>query len=129
MTANHSTRLLILDDERLIVDTLCTIVKQYGYECRGAYTHSSAVAIAREFRPDVFLTGFVNLCDKNGCETAIEILAFLPRCSVFIFSGAAATAAELERYRQRGHAFEVLPKPLDPQILLEKLRSKENPSG
>ncbi|HEY4679484.1 MAG TPA: response regulator [Candidatus Angelobacter sp.] len=101
------------------------IVKHYGYEGRSAYTHSSAVAIAREFQPDVFITGFNNLCDENGCETAIEILKFLPQCLVFIYSGAASTAAALNHYRQVGYQFEVLPKPVQPQVLLEKLRSLE----
>ena len=125
MTAHGPTRLLILDDEPLIVDALCMVVKQYGYESRGAYTHSSAVSIAREFRPNVFLTGFNNLCDKNGCETALEILAFLPQCRVIISSGAAATGDALNAYRQRGYDFEVLAKPVHPQDLLAKLRSHD----
>jgi DNA-binding NtrC family response regulator len=125
MTANRSTRLLILDDDRIIVDTFCIIVNQYGYQCRGSRTHSSAVAIAREFQPDVFITGFNNLCDKNGCETAIEILEFLPGCVVFISSGAGSAADALNHYRQRGYEFKVLPKPVQPQVLLETLRSLE----
>jgi len=121
MTASSSTRLLILDDERAIADTLCIVVNQNGYECRTAYTHSSAIAIAREFLPNVFLTGFNNLHEKNGCETALEVLTFLPLCRVMIFSGSAASAAAIIDYSRR-YGFEVLPKPLHPQVLLDALR-------
>ncbi len=94
MTAHNTPRVLILDDERVIVDLLCMVLNHYGYESRGAYTHSSAVATAREFRPDVFLTGFNNVCDKNGCETAVEILALLPQCRIIISSGAQSASKE-----------------------------------
>lgn len=120
MEVYSSTRLLILDDEQVIVDTLCAIVKQFGFESHGAYTHDSAIAIAREFRPNVFLAGFNNLCDKNGCQTAIEILAFSPECRVIIFSGYDRREA-LNDYRRRGYEFELVPKPFDPKDLLRKL--------
>jgi len=122
MTAHNPIRLLILDDERVIVDTLCVVLNQHGYETCGAYTHGAALAIAREFRPDIFLTGFNNGPDKNGCETAIELLAILPQCRVLIFSGAAATADAVNGYRKRGYEFELRAKPLYPEDLLDMLR-------
>jgi DNA-binding NtrC family response regulator len=124
MTAHSPARLLILDDQPVITDTLCIIVKNHGYECRGAYTHSSAVSIAREFQPNIFLTGFNNLCDKNGGETALEVLAFLPKCRVIIFSGQGKTAAAVNDYCQR-YGFIALPKPVHPQTLLDILRSQD----
>jgi DNA-binding NtrC family response regulator len=119
MTA--TTRVLILDDSQVTADTLCIIANQHGYECRSAYTHSSAVSIAREFLPNIFLTGFNNLCDKNGCETALEVLTFLPQCRVIICSGSAVGAATINDCRRYG--FAVLAKPVHPQVLLDALRS------
>jgi DNA-binding NtrC family response regulator len=128
MTAHNTARILILDDERCIVDTLCEILKQLGYESRGAYTHSTALSAAHEFQPNVFLTGFNNV-GKNGCETAIDILTFLPQCRVIIFSGCASTADALPYYRQRGLQFEVLSKPVHVHDLLALLRSSpESPA-
>ena len=121
-TAHTPKRLLILDDERVITDTLCIILKQHGYRTRGAYTHGQALAVAQVFQPDVFLTGFYNACDENGCETAAALLAFLPRCRVIVLSGSASAADTLKEYGERGYAFEVLAKPVHPQDLLERLR-------
>lgn len=124
MTVHSTPHLLVLDDERAVVDALCAIANSFGYKSRGSYTHSSALAIAHDFQPDVFLTGFNNLSEKNGCETALEILAFLPACRVVICSGSASAADAISDYRQRGFEFEILPKPVHPQDLLAILRSR-----
>jgi len=128
MTAHNPLRVLILDDERIIVDTLCVVLKQGGYDARGTYTHDSAVSLAREFQPDAFLTGFLNHCKQNGCETAAEVLTFLPKCRIFIFSGTSAAGPVIEDYRRRGYNFEIFAKPLHPEILLAGLRSLEPPA-
>jgi DNA-binding NtrC family response regulator len=124
MATQNSTRVLILDDERVIADTLCIVLKHHGYRAYGAYNHHSAVTIAREFRPHVF-TGFNNLDDKNGCETALEVLSFLPRCRVMICSGSPAAADALNDYRRRGYNFETLAKPVHPQDLLAVVGPRE----
>lgn len=125
MATQNPTRVLILDDERLIADALCVILKHHGYQACGAYNHHSAVTIAREFRPHVFITGFNNLGDKNGCETALEVLAFLPRCRVIISSGWSGAGDAITDYRRRGYNFEILPKPVQPPELLAALGSRE----
>jgi DNA-binding NtrC family response regulator len=122
-------RVLILDDERVIADVLSIILSQSGYEARSAYNHSMAVEIAREFRPKLLITGFNNACEKNGCETALELLGFLPDCRILIFSGQAATAIALEDYCRRGYEFEVLAKPVHPNYLLERVRKVFETSG
>jgi DNA-binding NtrC family response regulator len=118
-------RVLILDDEKAIVDTLCMILNQRGYEARGVYTHDAAIATARTFEPDVFLTGFNNCCDQNGCETGAEVLAFLPECRVIVFSGTAAAAPVLEEFWMRGYKFDAFAKPLHPQDLINRLKEYE----
>jgi DNA-binding NtrC family response regulator len=120
--ATQPKRVLVLDDERVIADVLSIVLSQSGYDARPAYNHSTAVAIAREFRPHLLITGFNNACEKNGCETAIEVLGLLPDCNVLISSGQAATAIALEDYRRRGYDFDVLAKPVHPDDLLEKVR-------
>jgi DNA-binding NtrC family response regulator len=128
MSAYKSTRVLILDDEPVIVDTLCMILNQCGFEALGVYGHNSALAASRQFQPHAFLTGFTNDCEVNGCETAAELLTLLPQCRVAIFSGSRAAGPVIEEYRRRGYDFDVLAKPLHPQDLLTWLRSYEPPA-
>jgi DNA-binding NtrC family response regulator len=99
------------------------VLNQSGYEARAVYKHAAAISAAREFEPDVFLTGFVNDCEVNGCQTAAEALTFLPECRVIIFSGTSSAGPVIEDFRRRGYDFAVLAKPLHPHDLLEQLRS------
>ena len=66
--------------------------------------------------------------EANGCETAAELLTFLPQCRVAIFSGSRAAVPVIEEYRLCGYDFDVLAKPLHPQDLLNWLRSHKPPA-
>lgn len=59
----------------------------------------------------------------NGLETANAIVKFLPACRIILFSGQAASSDLLARSREEGDSFEVLAKPIDPVLLLEKLNA------
>jgi DNA-binding response OmpR family regulator len=79
-------RVLLLDDEPVIVDTLAIILNQHGYEARAVYTHDAAIETARSFTPEAFYTGVINV-GKNGCETAVELLSILPDCKILVSTG------------------------------------------
>ncbi len=114
-------KVLVVDDEHRIADTLAVILNQSGFDASAAYTGTMAVDRARETRPDLVITDVI-MPDMNGIEAAIQIRAMLPGCKILLFSGQAATADLLERARAQGHEFEILAKPVHPQDLLSKLR-------
>lgn len=124
MSEPKVSRLLILDDERVLVDTLCMIVNDSGYEARVAYDHDTAMAIAREFKPDFFLTGFCNCCVENGSESIAEIQTFLPECRTLLFTGTASAVPVIEDYFRRGYEFQVFAKPRHPMDFLHWMRSQ-----
>ncbi|HKF22289.1 MAG TPA: response regulator [Candidatus Angelobacter sp.] len=115
-------RVLVVDDERVIADTLATILNQNGFEASAVYTGAEAVARARTSRPDLVISDVI-MQDMNGIEAAIRIRQSLPGCKILLFSGQAATADLLEKARAQGHEFEILAKPVHPQDLLAKLRT------
>jgi CheY-like chemotaxis protein len=114
-------KVLVVDDERVIADTLAIILNQHGFDATAVYTGTGAVEQARNLHPDLIITDVI-MPDMNGIEVAINIRAFLPGCKILLFSGQAATADLLESARARGHEFEILAKPVHPQDLLAKLR-------
>ncbi|HET7872387.1 MAG TPA: response regulator [Terriglobales bacterium] len=114
-------RVLVVDDERVIADTLSTILNQNGFEASTAYSGITAVDRAREIRPELVISDVI-MQDMNGIEAAIRIREILPGCKILLFSGQAATADLLERARSQGHEFEILAKPVHPQDLLAKLK-------
>jgi CheY-like chemotaxis protein len=112
---------LVVDDERVIADTLAVILNQSGFQAKAAYSGEEALDIASTFEPDMLITDVI-MADLNGIDAAIRIRALLPRIKILLFSGQAATADLLEKARGRGYEFEILAKPVHPQDLLNKLR-------
>jgi CheY-like chemotaxis protein len=115
-------RVLVVDDERVIADTLVVILNRSGFEATAVYSGERAVEVAGTFRPDMVISDVIML-DMNGIDAAVRIRTMLPDCKVLLFSGQAATADLLERARSQGHEFEILAKPVHPQDLLARLRS------
>lgn len=115
-------KVLVVDDERVIADTLAMILNQSGFDARPTYSGEKAVELASSFAPDMLITDVI-MADLNGIEAAIKIRALLPNIKVLLFSGQAATADLLEKARAHGHEFEILAKPVHPQDLLNKLQA------
>ncbi len=116
-------KVLIADDERVIADTLATILNQGGFEARAVYTCVEAVDVAPGFRPDVVISDVI-MPELNGIEAAIRIRSILPDVRIFLLSGQTATAELLERENAAGYGFEILTKPLHPRELIDRLREK-----
>lgn len=119
--ATGKRKILVVDDERVIADTLTTILNQAGFDASAAYTGSGAVERARASKPDLVISDVI-MPDMNGIDAAIKIRQLLPGTKVLLFSGQAATAGLLERARAQGHEFEILAKPVHPQDLLAKIK-------
>src|SRR5437868_4027215 len=122
MQVGKKPRVLVVDDEQVIADTLAKILDLNGFDASAVYTGTAAVESARSQRPDLIISDVI-MPDMNGIEAAIQVRGFLPSCKILLFSGQAATADLLESARAQGHEFEILAKPVHPQDLLAKLRS------
>ncbi|MGA7463621.1 MAG: response regulator [Candidatus Korobacteraceae bacterium] len=122
MHAGKKPRVLVVDDEQVIADTLAKILDLNGYDASAVYTGTAAVESARSLQPDLVISDVI-MPDMNGIEAAISIRGFLPSCKILLFSGQAATADLLENARAQGHEFEILAKPVHPSDLLAKLKS------
>lgn len=114
-------KVLVVDDERVIADTLAMILNQSGFEARPVYSGEKAVELAAAFEPDMLISDVI-MADLNGIDAAIRIRGLLPKIKILLFSGQAATADLLEKARTQGYEFEILAKPVHPQDLLSRLR-------
>jgi CheY-like chemotaxis protein len=119
--ATSPTRILVVDDEPLIADTIVQILNRSGFIAEAAYGGREAIETARRTNPELILSD-VLMPHVDGVEAAITIQKFLPATRIVLFSGQAATVEILARARQRGYHFELLAKPLHPTQLIKHLR-------
>lgn len=119
-----SPRVLIVDDECVIADTLALILNKSGFETRAVYSGETALEAAIALRPNVLISD-VMMHGMNGIDAAIRISAHLPSCRIILFSGNATTTNLLRDAEAHGHHFEMLAKPIHPRTLLDRLSGPE----
>jgi DNA-binding NtrC family response regulator len=114
-------RVLVVDDEQIIADTLSVILGLHGYAAQTAYSGEDAVAAAKVFRPDVVISGFV-LPGMSGLASSLEIHRAIPGCRLIFVSGSARLHEILIESGYKG--MEVLEKPVHPERILELLAAE-----
>jgi CheY-like chemotaxis protein len=122
--ADHDTpapRIIVVDDEALIADTIVQILNRNGFIAEAAYSGAQAIELAERYCPELVLSD-VMMPHVDGVEAAIRIRELCPDTRIVLFSGQAATVEILARARARGHEFELLPKPIHPTQLIKHLR-------
>jgi DNA-binding NtrC family response regulator len=118
-TSKSGRRILIVDDELAIADTLALIFKSQHYEVRVAYSAESAIEVIAEWRPNLAIIDVI-LPGMNGIDLAIVTMANYSECHILLFSGHANTTGLLEEAGKKGHEFEILAKPVHPNLMLER---------
>lgn len=116
----YKPRILIVDDEHNIADTLAMVFKIKGHEAIPAYSAESAVELIEQFEPDIVLSDVV-MGKMTGVDLAIYLSKARPEVKVVLFSGQASTADLLAEAGRKGHHFHLLAKPLHPEKLLEDI--------
>ena len=122
-----SHKILMVDDEARITDTLALVLQHNGYQTAVAYEGNSALAQCSKFRPDLLLTDVV-MPGMDGIELSQRVVDEIPTCKVLLFSGNVATAQMLDRARERGLNLQLLSKPVHPLDLLKKIAEMLNSS-
>lgn len=116
-------KVLVVDDQKLIVDTLSEILETEGFDVAAAYDGWQALEAAARFRPDHLLTD-VLMPRMNGVELAIAMRSLFPAINILLFSGQAGISEILADAEKRGFHFEIVAKPIHPRKLVEHLRGQ-----
>lgn len=119
-TQTRAPRVLVIDDEKLVADSLSEILNCFHYDASPFYNGETAIEAARARCPDFVLSDVV-MPTLNGVETVKKIREICPRARVILLSGNAATADLLRQAHSEGHDFELLAKPIHPDELLKRL--------
>jgi DNA-binding response OmpR family regulator len=116
-SSGHRPRVLVVDDEAVIADTLAEILSLSGFPAIAAYDGNGALGTALLQPPEMLITD-VALPGMNGIDLAITIKRVYPDCKILLFSGQATTADLLATARRDGYRFTLLTKPVAPHELL-----------
>jgi CheY-like chemotaxis protein len=119
-------RVFIVEDEKTIADSLAAIFSTNGYDVRVAYTPENALERIAVWPPDLAILNVV-LPIMNGIDFAILLKEQFPECKLLLISGNPSASDLLAEADQKGYAFELLAKPINPSDLLQTVRDLWNP--
>ncbi len=113
-------RILIVDDEHVIADTLRVIFGKGGFDARVAYSTDDALLSAREFPPELLLCD-INMPGRDGLELIHELLREQPDCRIIVLTGSVRGMRRVrEGTRGLSRTLPILVKPCQPDDLLRE---------
>jgi CheY-like chemotaxis protein len=115
-------KVLVVDDERGIADTLVLILNESGFEARATYDGTTAVREVLDSCPEVLLSDVI-MPGVNGVEAAKLALRHCPDLKVVLFSGQAASLDLVDKANEAGFHFQLLAKPIEPEDLIAALHA------
>jgi two-component system response regulator FlrC len=121
-TAQQSFRVLVVDDDVRIADSLVQILTATGHQAVAAYSAEAAMKLADQIKPEAMVSDVI-MGPVSGIELTNHIREHYPDCRVLLFSGYASTRAFTEAFLTRGSSVKFLPKPVHPERILEFLAS------
>jgi CheY-like chemotaxis protein len=122
MSEEAVNTIFVVDDVKVIANTLAAILNHSGFQATAFVNPLEALQAAEKNCPNYLITDVV-MPELNGIELTALFKAIHPECKVLLFSGMASTADLLARAREQGLDFQVLAKPVHPKELLAALKA------
>lgn len=114
LRVNQKGKILVVDDDRLVLATLTHGLSQAGYEVIDADNGDDAILLAREHKPELALLD-IRMEGKSGFDVAAYLREY---CQIpFMFLSAFADEATIKQVKALG-ALTYLVKPLDIQQIV-----------
>ena len=122
-------RVLVVDDDHLVADTLRMVFATNGFESEACYSAAEALRKVKTFVPELLLCD-VTMPDKNGLQLAAEISREMPKCHMIMLTAYLTHSAsvELEALRM-SRPLKLLSKPCRPEVLLKEVGELLGPSS
>lgn len=112
------SKVLVVDDDRRMVKTICDILKAKGHEPYPAFTGEEGVEAVRETNPDCVLMD-LKMPGIDGIQAMRMMKGLSPKLPVVLMS-AYSTHEQTEEAKREG-AYTILTKPINIQQLLSFL--------
>lgn len=113
-------RVLVVDDDHLVADTLALIFVTSGFDARATYSAEEALEYARDFFPDLLLCD-VSMPGKDGLALVCDITRELPSCRIIVLTGFYSNLNSVrEQSNKLSRPMGILTKPCQPSDLLRE---------
>lgn len=120
-SADVALRVLIVDDEPTYREYLQRFLVRDGLEVRTAETGSEAIAVSRDFAPDVLLADWMLRCEMHGIEVGEKLRDQWPKLRILLMTG--FPTADLEAEAERVGIDGLLEKPFGLEDLSSAIAS------
>lgn len=108
------SRVIVVDDETAVADTITLVLRRAGFEVSTFYAALPAAQYALQFAPDVVVTDY-SMPSMNGLALTAWLKHNCPGCKIVMISG---NVSEVEQEAKNGLNFTLLQKPVNPSVLL-----------
>lgn len=113
-------RILIVDDDRLVADTLALIFAKSGFQALASYSADEALDSARTFAPDLLLCD-ISMPGRDGLALVCDITRELPSCRIIVLTGFYSNLKDVrEQSSKLPRPVGIFTKPCQPSELLRE---------
>lgn len=113
-------KILLVDDDKVFLETMCNILRMEGFEVNDAETAESGFEAMVNVRPDLVMLD-INLPDKSGFEvlTSIKNSKNFSEIPVVLITG--DTAVLVDQAFEKG-ADDCFFKPINPKEIIDRIK-------
>jgi len=108
---NNQSRILIIDDEEVILDSCMRILRTGAYKIATASNGRLGLDLVKEFQPDLIYVD-LKMPGISGIEVIEKIRATDPTIVIIVITGFATVSSAVEA--MKNGAYDFLPKPFTP---------------
>jgi CheY-like chemotaxis protein len=113
-------RVLVVDDDRLVADTLTLIFEKSGFKAKAAYSADQGLECSREFVPNLLLCD-VTMPGRDGLSLVSDVTRELPACRILVLTGFYSNLKNVrEQVRKLSRPVGILTKPCQPSEVLRE---------
>jgi CheY-like chemotaxis protein len=115
--AVRTIRVLVVDDEEVVADSLARILNERGFAAKAVYSGEEALESASTLRPDALISDVI-MPGISGVELALHISRQFPSCRIVLFSALTVMSNLLLAFDAENCGFTLLAKPVHPEELM-----------
>ncbi len=113
-------RILVVDDDRLVADTLNMVFLANGFDSEARYSAADGLNRARTFSPQLMLCD-VTMPEETGLQLVEKVSAEMPDVRLLMLTAYSSNMEKVDAHATRtGRMLKLLRKPCRPELLLQE---------